>query len=199
MSETPDYLELSAAEPGQQPTDELTALTVGETLEDTVPKDIFYDSPSQEGSTVDLTDRVDPQGPAVASDFPTITLPSKEVSEAKKRAKHIEQVKESNKVPDSFATNQGVVPDPGQAEPTDVLVAGHKENRRAIIITNTGSASMLIAQRRNIAQTNGKLIAAGGVLTLYMKAAVFANVPIGGSSTTFDVIETFYDTSDPVA
>lgn len=197
--QTPNYEEL-AGFPGEA-TDEETALTSGQLLTQEVPPNIFYESPSDEGPTVDAAHRTPPQGPAVGSEFAPIIQTDQLKKVQRERAKIIQQ-READKKPNFFDTAYNVaVPDPGTGQP--VQVSGRHPNRKVLIISNTGTNPCWFAKTSTFATVNptaanlsgnGFTIAAGGVMTIESQDTVYVYA-LAAAPTTVDIYEELFETA----
>lgn len=198
---SPDYNELSGFL--DEGTDEITALTSDIILSTKeVPSPPFYESPSDEGPTVDITHRTPPQGPAVGSDFPPQVMPDQLKKLQRERSRIIQQ-READKKPNYFDTGYNVaIPDVGTATP--VQISGRHPNRKVIIISNTGNNPIYMAKNPDFAQgvggpnilptANGFTIGAGGVFTCEAQDAIYLYAPASAPSTV-DWYEELYETA----
>lgn len=110
------------------------------------------------------------------------------------------QRSEAKKQPDNYLTQGGpgafVVPDLTQANgAVPVQLSGKKYNRNTIVISNTGSIACLIGNSESNVVSNGFTLAAGGVITIQTRQAVWAyiaGVTVAAGQTTLETLENLY-------
>lgn len=111
---------------------------------------------------------------------------------------HRYQLIEAEKQPDNFITRQAVaVPDQTQTNGARAVeLSGKRINRNTIVISNTGSHPVYIANSQRDAEANqGFTVSNGASLQIEARQAVWAWAP-AASSSTVDVLETLYGVPD---
>jgi hypothetical protein len=107
-----------------------------------------------------------------------------------RRLSHILQLWKAAETPDSFVTRGNIAV--GSATQA-VQLSGFVTNRSTIVISNTGANAISIVSGEQVQQGQGFTIAAGSVLELEVKEAVWAYESVSGSASTVDVLETRYN------